>query len=274
MNPHDQNEDAEFEDFLNGEGDLARRLQGMAQPWVPEAISAAILARAAADARGAQPGVPANDAVHDVAPATPPARHYLRRARIPLGLAASVVLALFVVRGLAPQAEREVVMRDKARPEPMIVAVAPDTPVPAAAPPAREELAPPVPVRSMKTAPRKRPAPTADVAIAAATNAVVPEAEMVIAAAPAAPPPPPALVASFASVASQAPAPATVFARSAAPIALPPIPLSAPVWLIRIDDMLKTGKTKEAHAEWLKFRMRYPDADVPLELRRQLEAIN
>ncbi|ELX08616.1 hypothetical protein Jab_2c06710 [Janthinobacterium sp. HH01] len=195
MKPHDHTEDAAFEDFLKGEGDLARQLQGLPQPSVPEALSAAILARAAADlGGGARAGAPANDAVHGRAPVAPPARHYLLRARVPLGLAASVVLALFVVRGLMPQAfEPEVrqdsVVQESAPPAAKMAEVAPNREVaetavaiaePAAAPAqaqAQTLTAPPppprlsvasVPVRAEKPAasmpPLAQPAPMADVA--------------------------------------------------------------------------------------------------------------
>ncbi|WP_192819899.1 hypothetical protein [Janthinobacterium sp. HH01] len=50
--------------------------------------------------------------------------------------------------------------------------------------------------------------------------------------------------------------------------------MSAPAWLARMTEMLKAGQTKEAHAEWLKFRMRYPDVEVSPELQRQLETVN
>jgi hypothetical protein len=289
MNPHDHNEDAEFEDFLNGESDLARRLQGMPQPQVPEALSAAILARAAADAGGAQRDGSANDAVHDAAPASPPARHYLRRARVPLGLAASVVLALFLARGLAPQA----VMQETAQPAPVIVAVAP---APAATPPSLAELAVPVPAPSAKPPRPKRSAPTPEAPVVAAADAVAPQAEPVIAsAAPAPPPPAPLMYAEAASksaapdypspvvvagsrialpapAAAPPPAPVAAFARAAAPVVLPPAAPSS--WLTRIDDLLKAGNAKEAQAEWLKFRLRYPQVEVPPELRRRLDALD
>ncbi|WP_332852265.1 hypothetical protein [Duganella sp. S19_KUP01_CR8] len=291
MNPHDHTEDAEFEDFLKGEGELARQLGALPQPQLPEALSAAILARAASDLDGAAvPGASANDAVHDAAPAAPPARHYLRRARVPLGLAASVVLALFVVRGLmpeafAPVAEREVASQEAAPSDAKVAAASPVEEAPAASvsappPPPAPKLAQ---VKRSVVRPMTPPAPVADIAIA----------DSAIAAAP--PPSKPFAVESSASadyaraqkpmmLAAPATSPASapeqkVLGYSAAPpVLMRSAPaaeaLSAPAWLARMTEMLKAGQTKEAHAEWLKFRMRYPDAEVPPELRQQLDAIN
>ncbi|OFA06887.1 hypothetical protein [Duganella sp. HH101] len=294
MNPQDHTDDAAFEDFLKGEGDLARQLQRLPQPPVPEALSAAILARAAADlGDGARAGASANDAVHGGAPVAPPARHYLRRARVPLGLAASVVLALFMVRGLMPQAfepgvRQDGVVQESAPPAAKMAEVAPNRDVaettvaiaePAAAPvPAQAPKPPPppprlsvasAPVRAAKPAasmpPLAEPAPMADIA---------PVPSLAMRSAP--PPAPPESSLSFS-------APAPVLARAPVPAhaALPgpevmsvSAALSAPAWLARMAEMLKAGQTKEAHAEWLKFRMRYPDVEVSPELQRQLETVN
>jgi len=265
MNPHDHTEDAEFEDFLKGEGDLARQLHDLPQPQPPEALSAAILARAAADMRGAG-AESANDALHDAAPATPPARHYLRRARVPLGLAASAVFALFAVRVLMPQAVAPVAK------ESVVVAAAP---VAEAPPPAIEIESAPSP--APKTVQHKRsvarPAAAADVAaavadaeIAAAPTLAAPSilAEPPLQAAPA---PLARMRAPVMADAASKPRPMSYFGAVAED-------LPAPEWLDRMAEMLKAGQTKEAHAEWLKFRMRYPYAEVPPELQRQLQAIN
>ncbi|RFP08125.1 MULTISPECIES: hypothetical protein [unclassified Duganella] len=257
MNPHDHTEDAEFDDFLKGEGDLARQLRDLPQPQPPKALSAAILARAASDlGAAAVPGASANDAVLDGVPAAPPARHYLRRARVPLGLAASVVLALFMVRGLMPQAfapvaEREVVSREAAAPDARVAAAspaaeAPSATVPAPPPPPAPKLAQ---VKRSVARPTAKPAPVADIVIAGSAIDATPASEQKVLGYSAAP---------------------SVMMRSAPAVEV----LSAPAWLARMSDMLKAGRTKEAQAEWLKFRMRYPDAEVPLELRLQLDAIN
>lgn len=311
MNPHDHIEDAEFEDFLKGEGDLARQLQGLRQPPVPEALSVAILARAAADlGDAARPGVPANDAVHDEAPAVPPAQHYLRRARVPLGIAASVVLALFVVRGLMPQAfapevRQESVVQESPSPAVKMAEVAPTPAAKEASVDAKVAVAEPVP---QPPAPQLRPR----MPKSAASRAAVPVADIVVAAAPVVMPPlgfdageatakvstpeslevdsvtlasgPLARVAKPAAPKSLSYAAAPSLAlRAAAPPAMAaiapahaptPEPLPAPMWLVRMEDMLKAGQTKEAHAEWLKFRARYPNAEVPPELQRQLETVN
>lgn len=280
MNPNDHIEDAEFDDFLKGEGDLARQLQGMPQPQPPEALSAAILARAAADMDGdAGPRASANDAVHDAAPAAPPARHYLRRARVPLGLAASVVLALFMVRGLMPQAFAPESRPEAVRAEVKVAVASPAEETISAAAPAPPPPAPkPAPVMRR---PAARPAPAADVRIAAAPAESPPVAVG-----------PPAVIDSpspSATTLARAPVQAMLTAQASKPKALgysaaPPMvslraapmaePLAAPLWLARMAEMLKAGQTKEARAEWLKFRILFPDAEVPPELQRQLDAIN
>ncbi|RFP17557.1 hypothetical protein D0T24_05235 [Duganella sp. BJB480] len=295
MNPHDHTEDAEFEDFLKGEGDLARRLHDLPQPQPPEALSAAILARAAADMRGAG-AESANDALHDAVPAAPPARHYLRRARVPLGLAASAVFALFAVRVLMPQAVAPV------EKEPVVVAAAPVE----KAPPSAIEIEsapPPAPKAVQRKRSATRTTSATEIAAAADAERAAPSIAPSILAAP------PIMAAPLAKRSAvfaareeskqlvlqpepgaegpllAAPAP---LARAQAPMmsaaASKPRPMSyfgaaaeappAQEWLDRIAAMLKAGQTKEAQAEWLKFRMRYPDAEVPPELQRQLQAIN
>ena len=289
MNPHDHTEDAAFEDFLKGEGDLARQLQGLPQPPVPEALSAAILARAAAGlGDGARTGASANDAVHGGAPAAAPARHYLRRARVPLGLAASVALALFMVRGLMPQAfepgvRQGSVVQESAPPAAKMAEVAPTRDVAETTVAIAESAAAPVPAQAPKPPPPRLSVASGPVRAAKPAASMPPLAEPApmadIAPAPSlamrsAPPPAPSL--SFS-------APAPVLARAPVPAyaALPGPEVmsvasarSAPAWLARITEMLKAGQTKEAHAEWLKFRMLYPDVDVSPELQWQLEAVN
>lgn len=268
MNPHDHIEDAEFEDFLKGEGDLARQLRELPQPQPPEALSAAILAQAASDMHSGA-AVSANDAVHDAAPASPPARHFLRRARVPLGLAASAVFALFAVRSLMPQFDAPM-----AEPQQPVVPMAapPQAAVPVPAQPAAVVESPPPPPKAIQSKRSvARPTPAADIAAAVAAadaEAAAPPVVPAPAFPMAAPAPLARRQAPVMAVAKSSPNTMTYFGSPQAE-ALP-----APAWLARIDEMLKAGETKEAHAEWLKFRMRYPDADVPPELQRQLEAVN
>ncbi|MYN18059.1 hypothetical protein GTP81_14965 [Rugamonas sp. FT107W] len=302
MNPHDHTEDAEFEDFLKGEGDLARQLHDLPQPQPPAALSVAILARAAADMRSAG-AEPANDALHDAAPAAAPARHYLRRARVPLGLAASAVFALFAVRVLMPQAVAPVAK------EPVVVAAAPVAEAPPPAIDIESAPQPPAPKAVQRKRSATRTAPATDIAAAADAERATPPVLAAPSIAPSILAAPQVMAAPLAKRSAvlaareeskqlvlqpepgaegpllAAPAP---FARMQAPMmsasASKPRPMSyfgaaaedppAPEWLDRIAEMLKAGQTKEAHAEWLKFRMRYPDAEVPPELQRQLQAIN
>ncbi len=90
-------DDAEFDAFLNGQGDLARSLQGLAQPGPSAALDAAILANArAALAQEARPQA-ANDS-GAAAPAPQLARSLGWRWRIPAGIAAAVLVGVFAQR--------------------------------------------------------------------------------------------------------------------------------------------------------------------------------
>ena len=87
-------DDAQFEAFLNGEGELAQGLQELAQPVPSAALDAAILASArAAMAQGPRPAA-ANDSGDSAA--TPQlARSLGWRWRMPAGIAAAVLVGVF-----------------------------------------------------------------------------------------------------------------------------------------------------------------------------------
>ncbi|AMP05635.1 hypothetical protein [Collimonas pratensis] len=121
-------DDAEFEAFLQGHGELARQLQGLPQPSPSAALDAAILAQAETLLKTATP-LPqaANDALSGKAgkPAKP---RFLMRWSTQLGMAACMVLA--VLATLRWQTEPATQSYDTAPPaEP-----APPPPASAAAP--------------------------------------------------------------------------------------------------------------------------------------------
>ena len=144
MNPRNDNQrdDAEFEAFLRGEGELVRALREVLQPVVPDALSEAILAQAEASLRRS---AAANDA-SVASPAAPPPQHFLRRARVPLAMAASVLLALSL--GLQWK-ERQEPARETAA---VAVAPQPATPPAASASPAPAAVTPPPPTRLAEAA--------------------------------------------------------------------------------------------------------------------------
>lgn len=111
-------DDAGFEAFLRGEGELADLLRAMPQPDASSQLEAAIMADA--QAALARPQVTAGVAANDPVIASTPG--FLTRWKIPLGLAASILLALPLLmqqRGQSPSRENAIV-----------VAAAPASPVP------------------------------------------------------------------------------------------------------------------------------------------------
>lgn len=197
-------DDAEFDAFLNGEGELARRLQGVAQPSPSAALDAAILASArAAMAQEARPAA-ANDS-GDGAPAPRLAPGLGWRWRVPAGIAASVLVGVFAVQTFEAGGD----LNETAAPVPEAAAersvVVPTMPAAPAAPaksaglPAAENMAPaPAPQMRSSPAPSKAKVP-----------APVIQAE----------PAPVESVESYAPPAAPAPAPALAFdmARPAMP---------------------------------------------------------
>lgn len=90
------NDDAEFEVFLKGEGDLARALQGVPQPSPSAALDAAILGRIRTSMEQQQ-GAAANDPGEGL-PAPRLARGLGMRWRVPAGIAASALVGLFAMQ--------------------------------------------------------------------------------------------------------------------------------------------------------------------------------
>ena len=247
MNTHDQDNDDLHDEELNA------LLASLPQPVPSSALDAAILA----DAEKALPQpVAANDSADGVLRTLPAqkAPDYLQRWRIPLGLAAAVLLTVNLIGvdwfGSKP-AQFPVVG------EPVTQAVmqaAAPVIAPAAAP--ATEFAPlaPAPRAAAKPAPPPPPPPATDLQQAMDQQAAM-QAES--------------------SLRRQAPVqralamPAPVAAKSA-PLP-PPARLDAGVWLVKIDALLKAGEGTLAQEEWAAFRQAYPDYPVAEELRQRLE---
>ena len=258
MNTHDQDNDEPNDE------ELKALLASLPQPAPSSALDAAILA----DAEKALPQpVAANDSADGVLRTLPAKKSpdYLQRWRVPLGLAAAVLLTVNLIGvdwfGSKP-AQFPVVG------EPVTQEVMP--------------VAAPVPQAAVSTAPVLAPAPTpapapAPRAMAAAQPAPLPEL---------APPPPTATgmqrameqqaaMQAESSLQRQVPVqramamPAPVAAKSA-PLP-PPARLDASVWLVKIDALLKAGEGALAQEEWVAFRQAYPDYPVADELRQRLE---
>ncbi|STR25586.1 Uncharacterised protein [Janthinobacterium lividum] len=264
MNTHDQDND-QPNDAPNDE-ELNALLASLPQPAPSSALDAAILADAE---KALQKPAAANDSADGVLRTLPAKKSpdYLQRWRVPLGLAAAVLLTVNLIGvdwfGSKP-AQFPVVG------EPVTQEVVPAAaPVPQAA---ESTAAAPAPRAMAKLA--AKPAPPAPASFPAPqTVAVAPPA-------PPAPPPPPAPATAMseameqqaamqAESSMQRQAPVPVAAR-AAPMP-PPAKLDAGVWLVKIDALLKAGEGTLAHEEWTAFRQAYPDYPVAEELRQRLE---
>ncbi|PIF11178.1 hypothetical protein [Janthinobacterium sp. 13] len=263
MNTYNQDSDERHDEELNA------LLASLPQPAPSSALDAAILADAE---KALQQPAAANDSADGVLRTLPAkkAPDYLQRWRVPLGLAAAVLLTVNLIGvdwfGSKP-AQFPVVG------EPVTQEVMSE---PAAAPATESAPPPPAPRAMAKAVPRP---PVQVEPVPAPMSAPVP------APAPPAPPPPAttmpqameqqAAMQAEASMQRQAPVqralamPAPVVARSA-PMP-PPAKLDASVWLVKIDALLKAGEGALAHEEWTAFRQAYPDYPVAEELQRRLE---
>jgi hypothetical protein len=250
---------------------LGQQLQGMAQPEPPAALDDAILARAAADhARAA----PANDA----------RAGFLRRARVPLAIAASAVfgLGLLLEQGLPPASQPVGTTAPAARPAavdrkpepPGETVVELKRPAPPAAAPLIVPPPPPEPA-PMVSAMEAMPASQAPVAAPAPP-------------APAAAPPAPAEQMNPGAPQPEAEAaPAAPKAAPATPVLAPAPPAPAPVTalrsatpandlqrrLARLDALLQSNREEDARAAWEDLRRAYPSYEPPPELARKLQAL-
>ena len=276
MNTHDTDKHEADDEELNA------LLASMPQPAPSSALDAAILVDAE---KALQKPVAANDSADGVLRTLPAKKtpDSLQRWRVPLGLAAAVLLTvnLIGVDWFGSKPAQFPVIGEPATPEvtpaPGASATA-SVPQPAAeAPPQPAALpAAPAPRALSKMAPR--PTPRAEPAPLTAPPAPVsfptPQTAPV---APPAPPPPPAPATAMREAMEQ---PAAMKAESGlqrqAPVqrALampPPAKLDASVWLVKIDALLKAGEGALAQQEWMAFRQAYPDYPVAEELRQRLE---
>ena len=264
--------------------ELNALLASLPQPAPSSALDAAILADAE---KALQQPAAANDSADGVLRTLPAkkAPDYLQRWRVPLGLAAAVLLTvnLIGVDWFGSKPAQFPVVGEPVTQEVM--------PAPTAAPAAEATASPsplpaaPAPRAMAKAAPR----PPAQAELAPAP-VLPPEPRLTatVPIAPPAPPPPPApatamhqameqqaVMQAESSLQRQAPAqralamPAPVAAKSAP---LPsPAKLDASVWLVKIDALLKAGEGALAREEWTAFRHAYPDYPVAEELRQRLE---
>ncbi|MDB5769266.1 MAG: hypothetical protein JWQ61_4080 [Collimonas fungivorans] len=288
-NKHD---DAEFEAFLQGQGDLARKLRRLPQPSPSADLDAAILAQAEALTAAA---VPVREAANDAPPPKTGKPGKPRwRWNTQLALAASVVLATLVT--LRWQNEPVVEPAEPARKieQPEQVAQAPQAEAP---PPAAPAAAPPPPAAGkQRTAPqparpkpaRQEPPPAASAPAQAKAEAGVADSNPQLGAAET------ATRQNYAAAPEQLARKETPDSRvraivipvpkvAAAPEPSVPAPVVAPAkpeastkaeaWLSVIEEMIKAGLRRDALDEWEKFNQAYPGYPVPEKLSTQIKAL-
>ncbi len=300
-------DDKDFDAFLRREGDLAQRLQELPQAEPSAALDAAILAAAKADLEKAgnlsQPRAAANDAVAGGGQVLAPS--FIRRWRIPLGLAASLLVTVQLVRleltdeqtlpnapaillERAPAPAPAVIQQDKMVAEvrgPELKSVSEEkrkkvrSNVPPAVPQkpavASDIVAPAeAPLLAREPAPVSTPAPQpafAPAPIAAPTpaRAVAPVENDALKSEAGAGSASGGSVTDQRAAAAPAPAPAPMVAAKSAPA-----PNPADDWLAKIDALLKAGSRHEALLEWRKFRNAYPDYAVPEAFKEKMQALD
>lgn len=296
MTSHDNNahDDAEFDLFLKRESKLAQLLQSLEQPVPSAMLDAAILAKAESElarssrlSRGAS-----NDPVVPGASHVPPS--FLGRWRMPMGLAASVVVGVIAVLlwqgqagkempvqlAQAPQAQ-EPQMREPQAQAPLIEQAPVAKPAPNARADADRPAAADTAPRAATKQSRAEPSPVPPVVIAQAN---IPDEEERILRSPAPEPTAPAAASAPAQVAAAAPPAAA--AAPPAPAAAPPAAASPPQrtdqaeagakhppkpWLALIEELLKADLRRDAQEEWKQFQKSYPRYPVPEKLKKELD---
>lgn len=215
-------DDAEFDAFLKGEGELSRLLKDMPQAEPSAALDAAILARArSAMEQEARPQAANDPGKPGAAPQLAPSM--ARRWRMPVGIAATMLAGLFAVKSLQPNLESQY--------GPIPETSVAEAPAAAAAPPM--QAAPPAEAMADVQAEAEAKSAAQDEAKRAAvqeqlrasaakserSRMVLEERSVALkpAVPPAPPPPPPA-----------APAPAPVQVEAAPPVMAEPAPAAAP----------------------------------------------
>jgi len=211
-------DDAEFDAFLKGEGELSRRLQAMSHTEPSAELDAAILNRARlAMAQEAHPAAANDPATEPATPRLAPPFGY--RWRVPVGIAATLLAGVFATQAFQQHAKQEeAAIPDLVQPTPVMV----------------------TPVEEKAAMPEMQVPSAAPMADSARGNAALPPAKVVtpVPAEPVAagkpmamapPPPPPAPVMEAApAAAAPAPAPAAPAAPAPAPASPAPAPAPAP----------------------------------------------
>ncbi len=288
-------DDREFAQFLDRQGPLAQQLQSLAQPAPSAELDAAILDKVQRELAGnARLGREAsNDAAVPGASSSRPA--FLRRWQVPIGLAASVMVAVLVALqwqgqgggdtplqiAQAPQAQETVVGPPSntvaaAQPQPLAETEMPTSREPAArrstklARPA-PAVAPPLVIAQKEQ--RSSPVGSTDAPAVASSSSAAPP--LIIAQGDTANQDADILRsgprASAAETPAVASAPATVAAPPAhnartAPVAKYP----AKLWLELIEELLKADLRRDAEEEWKQFRKAYPAYPLPDHLKKEL----
>lgn len=252
-------DDSLLEEFLTGDGEVLRVYREQARAVAPPALDEPVL-KIARDELGRPVIVQQKNG-------------WGRRLRVPLALAATLVLSLGMMLGIQrdPDARREVLEMALSPPPPPVAASAP---APVAlmaieqAPPLSPQLEAaadvrPEPVEEIRTAEvadasRKRAedAPAAEVAAAPPpdTQAGAEEAPRLSRRAAA----PPAMKQALKQEFAPAPAETSGMASAAMADAAPPTKEPAQAWLARVRSLRDAGRPEEARAELRRFREAYP----------------
>ena len=305
--PHDQPDDAEFDNFLQGRGELVKQLKALSQLTPSAALDAAILASAKAAVAQAERAKQA--AAND--PVSPRKPGFVSRFRVPLAMAASLMVAVLVAVQWHAQSEYpesiQVAQAPAAEPAPASVAAAPqvaqaDTKEKATTDAAakNEPAVPPLATAKQSNAANESRALASDkkAASQAAANAVAANQALKAerseatptqlaqadashmryksmamqeqkAAAPAAPP-------ASANLSKETVGTATAAAIAATPaesLAKPESQEKQKAWLAQIEGLIKADARNDALAEWAKFEKSYPDYPVPEALKAKIKAL-
>lgn len=273
MNPkHDEHDDAvQFDAFLNGDGALANALRQLPQPSPSAELDQAILA----DAERALAQPPAANAPDGGNPGQPSwMPHFLRRNRVPLGLAASVIFAVTI--GLQWQEPRMDEVREAVIDVRLPAEAPPPPPLSVMAGADREQApaAPAAPAKRVLRAPGKQdgvasqaqPSVSAPVALEtiqmperieapkerAPTSVTITGSAIARPPAALAPPPPQDKLAELRSRAAAAPLPQGKLLELRSNATAAPAPAAAPAAAPMLDAMPATGGQEDAKANaWL-----------------------
>jgi hypothetical protein len=274
MSPNDH-EDQEFDDFLQGKGELAQQLKSLSQPQPSEALTQAILARVQRDLE--QPEAANAPSFSGVA-----RPGWIRRMRVPLTLAASVTLGIAATMlwrdteaPATPVSAQAPASSTNDKPEQVASANIPATPATPSTAPAPQHIVPPSEAKIV--------APATPVTAQAPASSANDKPEQIAAVnSPSAP------VASAAMPVHQhvAPTPSVVVAQADPPtindnavvMRSVPIPETGPdtppqAWLSIIATLIRQDQRDEALLQWNKFRQTHPQYAVPDAVQAQIDAL-